>query len=250
MAENMQRYIFHATAVAAHSQFTKGEQNFGHEYSLAFHGDGPHEQQCQLGGLKHPKVSFSGSFVSISCKESGGVYTTIVKSGLTGFSARGIVTADKIEAGIMTVYRRDWYGNPKFPKRARVLPLTPVFGNLKVCGIPFGPRLKLPAPFLYSDTQRDDYFRGNGDEIDPQGISRKFGPAEGSERGEIRVSPDGRRIKIPKFGIVEFADWTWQRPEIHLHANTSQWVQMIRIRLANPGPTGGGGGGGNGSPYP
>jgi len=246
----MQRYIFHATAVAAHSQFTKTKQNFGHEYSLAFHGDAIHQQQLDTGGRQDPEISFSGSFVSISCTESGGVYTTIAKSSLTGYSARGMVTADKIEGGVMTVYRKEWYGNPKFPKRARILPLTPVFTNLQVCGIPFGPRLKLPPPFLFSPSQQDDYFRGNGDEILPQGISPKFGPAERTKCGKITVSLDGRRIKIPKFGIVEFADWTWERPAIHLRTQTSQWVQMIRVTLANPGPSGGGGGGGNGSPYP
>jgi hypothetical protein len=70
-----------------------------------------------------------------------------------------------------------------------------------------------------------------------------------TSRGDIEVSADTRRITIPKFGIVDFADWMWQPPDTRTAARTAQWVQMIRLELKNPGSGGGSGTGGNGTPF-
>ena len=248
----MPKYTFHATAVAAHFQFSNGTYpDFGHEYSSVYLGDSPHAHSTRTGERKGPEISFADSFVSVECKEEEkGVYVTVVKSGLEKFNARDVVTADRLECGIETVYREEWRNDPARPKRARILPIRPVFVNLTVCGEPWEleQQLKPPAPFLYDAAQRAAYFQGDGDYIKPEGISAVPGRRMRTKCGEIRISADTRRIAIPNFGIVYFADWTWQPPDIQIPAETAQWVQLIRLDLKNPGRGGGGGVGGNGTP--
>jgi hypothetical protein len=124
-----------------------------------------------------------------------------------------------------------------------------VVRNLKVCGVPYelGEQLELPKPFLLDADSREAYFRGDGDQIEPEGISAAPGRRMRTGRGEIRISADTRRIAIPKFGIVYFADWIWKPPNIHIPAKTAQWVQLVKLHLKNPGSGGGGGVGGNGT---
>jgi hypothetical protein len=245
----MPKYIFHAAAVAAHYRFSNGYQDFGHEYSSIYLGDSPHAHDTRTGGRTGPEVSFTDSFVSVECKEEKGLFLTVAKSGLENFNVKDVVTADWLECGIETVYREEWRGNPKKPKHARILPRRPVIRNLKICGEPYEleEQLKLPAPFLFDASQREEYFQGDGAEIEPEGISAAPGRRMRTSWGEIRVSADTRRIAIPKFGIVYFADWMWQPPDVHTPAKTYQWVQLIQLELKNPGKGGGGGVGGNGT---
>ncbi len=246
-------YTFHAHALAAHYRFTTGsEYNFGPEYALGFQGRKPFKHRERTGGHSHPEISFSHSWVHISTKiERGGAYTTIVKSGLKDFRVKGKVTIDELEAGIMTVYHEEWYRDPNRPKRARILPLPPVLKNLKICGRPYrlGKELRLPEAFNLSDAQRKKYFLGEGPEIEPVGIRETPGQKEATECGEIAISADTRRIEIPDFGIVTFAEWKWLPAEIHTHAQTAQWLQLVGLDLKNPGSGGGGGLVGGGSPY-
>jgi hypothetical protein len=249
------RYTFHAHALAAHYRFTTdSNDDFGPEYTLAFQGRTPFKHHEKTGGHSHPEISFSRSWVHISCKkERGGVYTTIAKAGLKNVSVKGKVTADEIEAGIMTVYREEWYRDPARPRRARILPLPPVIKDLKICGRPYrlGKELELPEPFRFNDARRKKYFRGDEPEIEPVEISSAPGRREPSECGEIEISADTRRLSIPNFGIVALAEWKWvEEPKCHLEAHTAQWIQLIGLELKNPGSGGGGGVGGNGKSGP
>jgi len=246
----MPKYTFHAAAVAAHFRVTNGHQDFGHEYSSIYLGDSPHGHDSRTGGRKGPEITFTDSFVSIECKEEKGAFVTVAKSGLENFNVKDVVTADSLECGIETVYREEWRGNPKKPKRARILPRRPVIRNLKICGEPYDleEQLKPPAPFLFDASQREEYFQGDSAEIEPEGISAAPGRRMRTSCGEIRISADTRRIAIPKFGIVYFADWMWQPYDVHIPEKTSQWVQLIRLELKNPGKGGAGGVGGNGTP--
>jgi len=246
----MPKYTFHAAAVAAHFRFTNGHQDFGHEYSSMYLGDSPHGHDSRTGGRKGPEITFTDSFVSIECKEEKGAFVTVAKSGLENFNVKDVVTADSLECGIETVYREEWRGNPKKPKRARILPRRPVIRNLKICGEPYDleEQLKPPAPFLFDASQREEYFQGDSAEIEPEGISAAPGRRMRTSCGEIRISADTRRIAIPKFGIVYFADWMWQPYDVHIPEKTYQWVQLIRLELKNPGKGGAGGVGGNGTP--
>lgn len=253
MARNdakFQRYVFHAKAVAAHFQFTDGRPDFGAEYALAFHAGSPFKHHAKTGRRTDSEISFTHSWVHVSCKEErGGVYTTIVRSGVKNYSVQGKVTADELEAGIMTVYRKEWYSDSSRPKRARILPLPPVIKDLKICGRPYrlGKELQLPEPFGFNDARRKKYFRGDEPEIEPVGVSAAPGRSESTECGEIEISADTRRIAIPNFGIVTLADWTWVSSKIHLAAHTAQWIQLVGLDLKNPGRGGGAGVGGNGT---
>jgi hypothetical protein len=245
-------YTFHAHALAAHYRFiTDSNCDFGPEYALAFQGRQPFKHREKTGGHSHPEISFSHSWVHVFTKiDRSGVYTTIAKSGLKGLRVKDKLTIDELEAGIMTVYREEWYRDPSRPKRARILPLPPVLKNVKICGRPYrlDKELRLPEAFSLSDAQRKKYFLGEGPEIEPVEISAAPGQREKTDCGEIAISADTRRIEIPDFGIVTFAEWKWLPAERHTHAHTAQWVQLVGLDLKNPGSGGGGGVGGNGSP--
>jgi hypothetical protein len=234
--ETFKGYVFHAKSVAAHFHYTRGNPDFGSEYALCFHGDANFKQKRKPVPHSDEEISFRRSFVHVFCKkERGGVYTTISKSGIKDLKVKGKLTADEIECGVMSVYREEWYSNPALPRRPRILPLPPVINNLKIGGKAFrlGKELRLPKPFSYNDEQREKYFLGEGDEIDPVGVS---------------ASSDTRRIEIPDFGIVTIADWKWIPSDIHIGDHTAQWVQLIGLELTNPGSGGGAGAGGGGTP--
>jgi len=230
----LQSYTFHAKALAAHFHFTDASgADFGPEYALAFHGRTPFKHKEKTGGHRHPEISFTHSWVHVITKqERGGVYTTIAKAGLKNWNVKGKVTADEIEAGIMAVYREEWYGQSDRRRSPRILPLTPVIKNLKIGGKSYQlENLQLPEPFEFSEARRKEYFAGEGPEIEPTGAA------------------GARRFEIPDFGIVTLAEWKWLPREIHIHERTAQWVQLIGLELRNPGSGGGGGASGGGSPY-
>ena len=238
-------YTFHAKALAAHFHFTNGSgEDFGPEFALAFHGRTPFKHKEKTGEHHHPEISFTRSWVHVIARqERGGVYTTVAKAGLTNLNVKGKVTADEIEAGMMAVYREEWYGASAPTKRPRILPLTPVIKNLKVCGQPYrlGKELQLPEPFEFSDARRKEYFEGEGREIEPVEVSDAPGKREKLDCGEVAISADTRRIEIPNFGIVTFADWKWLPRENHRHEHAAQRIQLIGLELNNPGSGGGGG---------
>jgi len=248
--DKFERYAFDAQAVAAfYSSTTDARENFGAQYALIYHGEDTFREKQRL-GRKKSSISFRRSFVEISCKkERGGVYRTIAKSGLEGLDVDGKVTAEKIESGIMTVYREKWYGDPTRPRRARILPLPPVIKGLKICGTPFrlGTEIELPKPFSFTEERREKYFEGDEPEIEPVGLSAASGKSVSAKCGELVVSADTRTIEILGVGTVTIANWTWQPPEIYRPARTAQWIQLIGLDLKNPGSGGGGGVGGNGT---
>jgi hypothetical protein len=246
-AKKMERYVFHAEAVAAYFRFTDGNEDFGHKHSAILRGEAADERRLETGARSGPEISFSRSFVHVSCeKQPGGVFTTLARSGLEGFSAKDVVTADVLQCGFMSVYREEWYNDPSRPKRARMLPLPPVIENLRIYGEPYT-ELQLPEAFRYNESFREKYFEGRGEEIEPVPISCEPGPTKPSKYGPIEISGDTRRITIPGFGIVCIADWTWLPADIYTAPRTAQWVQLIGLDLKNPGTGGGSGAGGNGS---
>jgi len=247
----MDKYVYSAKAIAAHFNFTNGHPDFGSEYTLTYHSEAPGEVGRETGGRSGPEISFTNSSVHISCAKGDGAYTTIVRSTLQNLNVNDVLTADSIECGLITVYREEWYGDPARPKRARAIPLPAVVQNLQILGVPFrlGQELQLPDHFSYDDTRRANYLNGDGPEVDAVGVSPVPGRSVATARGDIEISADTRRIVIPKFGIVDFADWMWQAPDSRTPARTTQSVQMIRLELRNPGKGGGSHVSGNGSPF-
>ncbi len=244
-ASKFQNYTFQTKALAAHFRFTKGSgEDFGPEFALAFHGRAPFKHKEKTGDHRHQEISFTHSWVHISTKqESGGVYTAVAKTGLRNLNVKDKLVADEIEAGMMAVYRKEWYDGATPSKYPRILPLPPVIRNLRICGQPFqlGKQLLLPEAFELSEEQRKKYFLGEGPEIEPVGVSEAPGKRLPSACGELEVSADTRRIRIPDFGIVTFAEWKWLPPSAHRAAHTVQWMQLVSLELGNPGSGGGGG---------
>ena len=248
----LRSYTFHAKAVAAHFRFVNTEcEDFGPEFALAFHGRTPFKHREKTGEHRHPEISFKRSWLHITASARGGVYTVVAKAGLKDLDVKGKVRADEIEAGIMAVYREEWFGDSARRMAPRILPLRPVIKNLKICGEAYrlGKELILPEPFEFSDARRKEYFAGEGREIEPVGIYDAQGERKKAECGEIAISKDTRRIDIPNFGIVTFADWKWLPCDIHTHERTVQWVELIGLDLKNPGTGGGSGASGGGTPY-
>src|SRR5579863_5790757 len=167
--EKMEKYVYRAQAVAAHFIFTNSHPAFGDAFTLTVNSDKPGEHQKNTGGRSGPEISFGDSSVSVSCMQADGVYTTVVRARLTKFNVKNILTADRLEAGMMTVYREKWYSDPARPKQARVLPLPPVIENLAIYGVPLrlDRELELPGPFRYDDARRMKYFEGEEREIAP-----------------------------------------------------------------------------------
>ncbi len=245
-------YTFHAKSLAAHFRFSNDcDDDFGPEFALGFHGRSPFKHKDRPGGHEHPEISFKHSWVHIVTRQERGVYTTVVKAGLKDLNVKGKLLAKEIEAGIMTVYREEWYADRARPRRARILPLRPAVEGLKICGEPYrlGKELILPEPLEYSDARRKAYFAGEGDEINPIDVSDTPGKREKLPCGEVAISKDTRRIEIPDFGIVNFAQWNWLPRDLHRHEQTAQRFQLIGLELRNPGSGGGGGVIGGGSPY-
>lgn len=240
----MLKYLFDAAATAAHYEYANGGRNFGPEYSVVYRGSEPFHYEATLEG-QEGEVSFSSASVFVDCKKEDGAYITVVKSGVSDFRVNNIVSADRLECGIETVYREEWYGDPTKPARARILPIEPVMDNLKIFGQLHD--LELPEPFLLKDSRRQEYFHGHGDPKEPEGIAAAAEEMV-PKGGEVQISADRRRIAVPKSGIVYFADWKWQAPCIHTPPKTAQWIQLVRLNLNNPGKGGGGGVGGNGTP--
>lgn len=225
----LEKYIFHAETFAAHFQFIDGCGDFGHEYSLLFHSDQPHEHRTPT-GRREGEFAFADSFVRLDCREIDGAYVTAAKSSLTGVSLKeDRLTADYLEWGIETVYRREWYDDPDKPQTARILPLDPVIRNLRIDGELYEPDVR---PFQFEKSLREKYFSGEGETIEPLGCA-----------------DEKRSIRIPDFGIVYFLDWIWLPPNIHTRAKTTQKVQLLRFDLKNPGTGGGPGSVGNGTPF-
>ncbi|HLN01788.1 MAG TPA: hypothetical protein VK335_21040 [Bryobacteraceae bacterium] len=244
-ATKFHSYTFHAKAFAAHFQFTRDkDDDFGPEFALSFHGRTPFRGKEKTRGHQHEEFSFTRSWAHVVTRKGrGGVYTTVARAGLRNLNVKGKVTADEIEAGIMAVYREEWFGEKARRRSPRILPLPPVFKNLKICGEPYrlGKELMLPEAFEFSDVRRKEYFEGEGKEIEPIEVSAAVGKREKLPCGEVAISKDTRRIEVPDFGIVTFADWKWLPRDIHTHEHTAQLVQLIGLELKNPGSGGGGG---------
>jgi len=239
----MLRYTFDAAATAAHYEYNNGKGNFGPEYTVIYRGSAPFHYEETLEGQKG-EVCFSSAYVFIDCRKVDGAYITVVKSAVNDFTVKDIVKAKRLECGIETVYREEWYGDPQKPRHARILPIEPVLEKLEVFGELHN--LKLPDPFFIKAGKREEYFQGLGDVKEPEGIAAAA--EEIPTDGDIQYSDDKRRIAVPNSAIVYFADWKWQPTCIHAPAKTAQWIQLLSLNLKNPGRGGGGGVGGNGTP--
>ena len=252
-------YIYEAKAVAAHFQYVDGDGDFvPPSFSAEYIGveghnepDDPDGAPAQLPPRENGdrEITFDRYQVRVRAYQDGPVYRTVATAWITNLDIKGVLTAARIEASVITEYREPWYKDPGRPRRPRILPLLPVYDDLRIHGYPYTCNLQLPAPFSFSDKQRADYLCGIGPDIEPTPIASDpdYPSKIATPRGKIiEVSADTRRIRIEDFGIVYFADWKWL-PIDQKCCDNFQWVELLRFDLGNPGGGGAGGAGGGGS---
>lgn len=165
-------------------------------------------------------------------EDTDGFFRTEVRATLNNLNVEGgILTADRITLGLVTVYRRDWFDTGKtHARRVRVVPYGCSIENLMVKGAPV--KDYLPAPFHYSTDRCETYLRGD----DPDAA------VDAEIRKAIADSP-ARCLYVKNFGRIYFGEWTL--------LPTDNWhpvhqIAMLRMALGSPQSGGGTGTGGQG----
>jgi hypothetical protein len=165
-------------------------------------------------------------------EDNDGFFRTEVHATLNNLNMEGgVLTADQIKMGMVSVYRRKWWDNGKpHAQRVRVVPYGCSIVNLKVKGEAV--KDHLPAPFHYSTDRCETYLRG--DDPDPK--------VEAELRKAITDSPT-RLLYVKNFGRIFFGEWTLL-PSDDWHP--IHQIYMVRMALGSPQTGSGGGSGGQG----
>jgi len=230
------------------------KQYLYHGQASAFEADiwepGPHKvdhARCGLPDQNHGKynarqdpfqipnvLSHSGctSEVVALPEDKDGFFRTEIRSSVANLSVEdGILTADRVTLGLVTLYKRRWFDSGKpHAARTRVIPYGCRIENLKVKGEPV--KDYLPAPFHYSTDACDAYLRGD----DPNA------QMEAEIRQAIAGSPS-RFLYVKNFGRIFFGEWTLL-PGTNWHP--IHQISMLRLALGSPQTGGGSAGGGQG----
>ena len=253
------KYLYEAKAVAAHFQYTDGDGDFvPPKFSAEYIGEEEHDEPYNSDGepatLPERKsgereITFDRYQVRVRAYRQGPAHRTEATAWSTNRNIKGVLTAARIQASVITEYREPWYHDPGRPLHPRILPLPPVYDDLRIYGHPYTCNLRLPAPFSFTKEQRAGYLGGIGPDIEPTPIASDpdYPSKITTPKGKIiEVSADTRRIRVEDFGIVYFADWKWL-PIDQKCCDNFQWVELLRFDLGNPGGGGVGGAGGGGS---
>jgi hypothetical protein len=257
--ESGKKYLYEAKAVAAHFQYVDGDGDFVPPLFSAEHiGEKEFDEPCDPDGepaelperRSGPReITFDHYQVRVRAYRDDAAYRTEATAWVTNLDIKGVLTARRIEASVITEYREPWYHDPGRPLHPRILPLPPVFDDLRIYGYPYTCNLRLPAPFSFTPEQRAAYLSGVGPDIEPTPIASDpdYPSVIATPKGKIiAVSADTRRIRVEDFGIVYFADWKWL-PIDQKCCDNFQWLELLRFDLGNPGGGGVGGAGGGGS---
>ena len=234
----MKQYLYHGQAVGFNADIWEpGPHKVDHAVSSVPDKKAGH-YKAQQDSFEIPGVLSHGgctSEVIAHPEDKEGFFRTEVHATLNGLNVEGgALTVDRIKLGLVSVYRRKWFGNRKpHAKRVRVLPYGCSIMNLKVKGQAV--KDYLPAPFHYSTDRCETYLRG--DDPDPK--------VEAELRKAITDSPT-RLLYVKNFGRIYFGEWTLL-PGDDWHP--IHQIYMVRMALGSPqsGGTGGGGGQGDGT---
>ena len=190
--------------------------------------DGQHEGFQMPGGLSHGRCVTS---VYAKDEDKEGYFRTEIRSTVDNLTVDGKhrLSVDRIELGMVSVYRRSWFDRPGFHgRRTRVLPIGCRIVNPTLDGKPF--RIELPAPFHYSADRRETYLADD----DPDAA------IDAEIRQAILESPS-RVTYVPNFGRIFFGEWT-----LVPAPNLQPVHQISMLRMAFSSPPSGSGTGGNG----
>ena len=172
------------------------------------------------------------SEVTASPEDKENFFRTEVKATLNNFNVEGgVLIADRITLGLVSVYRRHWFDNGKpHAKRVRVLPYGCSIEGLRVNGAAV--KDYLPAPFHYSADRCETYLRGD----DPDA-------AVDAEIRDAITSTPSRLLYVKNFGRIYFGEWILL-PSADWHP--IHQIYMVRLALGSPQTGGSGAGGGQG----
>lgn len=225
----MERYKYHAVAIGATGIITRpGPYPIDdHARTELMNENAGHFEQ-RLGRFEIPNIlSYDACYAQVTGHaEADGVFRTDLTATVENLQLKDdstgqtVFQSDKVVLGIVSVYRREWYGdgqpNSKLP---RVLPIECSLGNVKVKGHDPA-ELALPAPFLYPADRREAYLRS-----DPPD------PAVESDIAAAILTNSSRFIYIPNFGRIFFGQWeqrnTAEGHQVHAMA-------LLRFRLGSP----------------
>jgi len=238
----MGKFLYHGQAVGFSADIWEpGPHTVPGHASCGVHGEQAGNDQKEEGDFEIPDlVKHSGCKSSVSAKEvDAGHFRTEVKSSLYGLNVeKGVLTADEITLGIVSVYRSTWWDNGRLDaRRVRVVPYGCKIVNLRFHGVPV-PNF-LPAPFQYSKDRCDDYLEND----------KPDATVEAEIRDAITNSAS-RFMYVKNFGRIFLGEWTLLPGD---NWRPTHQITMLRMALGSPqtgsgsGGSGQGGGGGGGT---
>jgi len=231
----MKEFLYHGQAVGFEADIWEpgphkvdGHARCGVPDKKAGHYKAQQEPFEIPGVLSHGGCS---SEVIASPEDREGFFRTEVRATLNNLNVEGgVLTADRITLGLVSVYRRQWFDNGKpHARRVRVIPYGCRIENLRVKGASV--KDYLPAPFHYSTDRCEMYLRGD----DPE-------PTTELEIREAITGSPKRVHYVRNFGRIYFGEWTLL-PSDDWHP--IHQIYLVRMALGSPQTgTGGGPGGG------
>lgn len=232
----MKEFSYHGQAVGFEADIWEpGPHKIDGHARCGVTGKEAHHDDARQDPFEIPGVISHGgctSEVTAAAEDKDGFFRTEVRATLNNLNVEGgVLIADQVTLGMVTVYRRHWFDNGKpHATRVRVLPYGCSLVNLRVNGkaVPD----QLPAPFHYSADRCESYLRG--DDPDPK--------VEDEIRQAITGTPS-RLLYVKNFGRIYFGEWTLL-PSADWHP--IHQIYMLRLALGSPQTGGSGTGGGQG----
>jgi hypothetical protein len=229
----MSKYLYHGNAVGFEADIWEpGPHKIDHA-RCGLPGQDAGNPKAQQGAFEIAGLISHGgctSEVNAHKEDKDGFFRTEVRATLNKLNMEGgVLTADRITLGLVSVYRRQWFDNGKpHAKRVRVVPFGCSIENLVVKGSQV--KDYLPAPFHYSADRCETYLRG--DDPDPQ---------VETEIQKAITDSASRFLYVKNFGRIFFGEWTLL-PSADWHP--IHQIYMVRMALGSPQSGSGGGGGG------
>ncbi|HUO33089.1 MAG TPA: hypothetical protein VMU80_27995 [Bryobacteraceae bacterium] len=232
----MESYLYHGQAFGFDADIWEpGPHKIDGHARCGLPDKNPGRYTGQQGPFEIPNlISHAGctSLVHAMKEDSEGFFRTEISATLDDLKIEGdALTADRIQFGMVTMYRRHWWdGGKPHSRRVRVVPYGCSIVNLRLKGVPVPDFL--PAPFHYSKDRCEAYLRA--DEPDAT--------VESEILKAITGSP-ARFMYVKNFGRIFLGEWTLL-PNEEWHP--IHQISMLRMALGSPQTGNGTGTGGQG----
>ena len=232
----MESYLYHGQAFGFEADIWEpGPYKIDGHARCGLPDKKPGRYTGQQDAFEIPSVMSHGGCTSVvhaMDEDREGFFRTEISATLNDLRVEGdALTVDRIEFGMVTMYRRHWFDSGKrHARRVRVVPYGCRLVNLRVKGQAV--QDLLPAPFHYSKDRCEEYLRAD----DPDST------VEAEIRKAITGSPS-RCMYIKNFGRIFLGEWTLL-PNEDWHP--IHQISMLRMALGSPQSGNGTGTGGQG----